>query len=657
MRSPRRRPRLAFALVVTLIWIPPALADDPVETADGRPAAERGDEDRPRFADGVEVVAPPIREDDRISPLSGVITDVSARQIDELGALDVGAALRRVPGIDIARYNPVGSYGGADGGAVYVRGHGSARPGADIGMFTDGIPRVVGVWAHPLLDVLDVGTADRIEVYRGAQPVLLGSGTFAAVNVVPRRVTAPGFSTTVAAEAGSFDTVLGRVEHGGRTDRADWLMSASRRSSNGHRPGAGGEVEALLGRVGVDLGRGFSADVMVDASDAWADDPGREGAPTLPVRERFGVRDTLVVASVRHEHGATRGALRLYGDDGAIRWMQWDQSAGAAFTSATDWRNTGLRLHEAVRFGNGIELRLGLDHDVTGGRSVERHATGTVPLVDVDLRRDAPWAAVSVRLASAPEVTAAAGVRYTDSREFGGHWGVQGGLTARLGPTELYATAARGVNLPGVWAASFYAQWGRGDGWRELEPERIDHVEVGAARTFGEGVRVTLALYRDEVENALRFDPPPPFPPSFANLGRLAVRGGELTVSAAPSPRVAVFCGLAHARTDPVASPNAPRWSGSAGVAWRPLPRLRLSMDGQRVGSQWVFNPRFASGGEQVGAYTLVNVTAAWRLGRWNGAAWRARAALENVGDEEYEVRPGYPMPGRSLRLGVEAEL
>ncbi|MEP0775301.1 MAG: hypothetical protein HRF46_13155, partial [Acidobacteriota bacterium] len=77
---------------------PPATEGQPqaVEKEEGPPAA--------RFAEEVRVVAPPIVEGDRVTPFATVVTTVTARQVEELGAGDLAAALRRVPGVTISRY-------------------------------------------------------------------------------------------------------------------------------------------------------------------------------------------------------------------------------------------------------------------------------------------------------------------------------------------------------------------------------------------------------------------------------------------------------------------------------------------------------------------------------------------------------------------------
>ena len=79
----------------------------------------------------VVVVASPIIEGNQVNDSGSQVTIVQQKQISDLNAQDLPSALRRTPGVVISRYNPVGSFGGDDGGAVYIRGMGSSRPGAE----------------------------------------------------------------------------------------------------------------------------------------------------------------------------------------------------------------------------------------------------------------------------------------------------------------------------------------------------------------------------------------------------------------------------------------------------------------------------------------------------------------------------------------------
>ena len=75
----------------------------------------------------VVIVGKAIIDENIIGNNGFIITRVSEQQIEDLNALDLPSAMRRVPGVMISRHNLVGSYGGGEGGAVYIRGMGAAR--------------------------------------------------------------------------------------------------------------------------------------------------------------------------------------------------------------------------------------------------------------------------------------------------------------------------------------------------------------------------------------------------------------------------------------------------------------------------------------------------------------------------------------------------
>ena len=70
---------------------------------------------------------------------------------------------------------------------------------------------------------------------------------------------------------------------------------------------------------------------------------------------------------------------------------------------------------------------------------------------------------------------------------------------------------------------------------------------------------------------------------------------------------------------------------------------------------RYVLNPRYASEQEEVDAYFLVNGRLSYLLltGE-SGLASEVFLAFENLFDEDYEHRPGYPMPGFTVTGGVE---
>ena len=123
---------LALLLAAGLAFPAAAAAEQGAVATPGTPEAAEGAEgDRagatpavpsaPFVAAAVTVTARPVLEEIRREPLAGSVTVVGARQIEDLNAGDPAAALRRVPGLVVSRYNVVGSYGGGDGGGVFAR--------------------------------------------------------------------------------------------------------------------------------------------------------------------------------------------------------------------------------------------------------------------------------------------------------------------------------------------------------------------------------------------------------------------------------------------------------------------------------------------------------------------------------------------------------
>jgi iron complex outermembrane receptor protein len=118
----------------------------------GALAAEQGAEDAQSGVLLKEevVVASPVIEGNQVSRYGGVKTVVGQEQIHDLNAQDVTNALRTTPGVTISRYNAIGSFGGGEGGAVFIRGMGSTRPGGEIKTTIDGVkPGQSGVQPRP----------------------------------------------------------------------------------------------------------------------------------------------------------------------------------------------------------------------------------------------------------------------------------------------------------------------------------------------------------------------------------------------------------------------------------------------------------------------------------------------------------------------------
>ncbi len=644
------RSLLSLALAAPVALAQSALQPQPSPTPDPAQAAAPTP---PLRVPGTQVLveATPILEEARSEPLAGSVVSVGREQIEDLNAGDIASALRRLPGVVISRYNPVGSYGGGDGGALFVRGQGAGRPGAEIVTMVDGVPKFVGVWTHPLLDTLSVDLVERVDVYKSPQPVLFGNMSFAGVDLVPRRETLEGLRARASAAYGSFETSALAAEASGRQGRFDWLATGSQRRSDGHRPEADGRTRAAFGRVGLELSPELDLSLLVDWTDGEAGDPGVEGAPRPPVAPRFATDDTLAVLSLSRRHGGRQGFLKLHLDDGSIDWRQWDAARSQSFRSLTDWSNRGVQLQDELGLGARGALTLGGELLDYGGRAREERPAGTTTLGDFRFQNRAVYAAYVHTLGGSVRFTPSAGLRANHSREFGWDYGAQAGLQASGSFGEARLRWARAFNLPGVWAATFYQGYGRGEQWKDLGPEIVEHLELGFARSLGARARFDLALFSDDVTDALRFVPPPPPPPAFANRDSYRTRGVELTLAWTPLPGLSLMAGTTFSDTNPERTPYAPSFTFVSGATWEGG-RWRLALDGQRVGERYYGNLRFPGPLVPVPGYFLLNGRLAYRLKAARPAP-EIYLAGENLSASDYAFRPGYPMPGASVMGGL----
>ena len=448
--------------------------DDPTNRPDGA-----------IFHDVITVKDSPIVEGSKIDDSGSLVTSVNERQIDDLYAQDLTAALRRVPGVVISRYNAVGSYGGGDGGAFFIRGHGSSRPGGEIMMLTHGVPRFVGIWTHPLIDLGTMDTIHQIDIYRSAQPVLLGNMAFGAVDIASKRRTTAGSGGRFVGSYGTYDTFIGSLEYGGMTDTFDYYLTAGHRQSDGHRDEADGDVTTLTGRLGFRLGDNWTLSLLYEHTSSSVNDPGILGAPAAPITPNYDIASNFVLATLGHttvpgpaRSNCTSTTATSTGCSGAA-------PSSTPFAVSPTPSNSGFRWRETVSPWTGGRVVFGLDHDLYGGTFVEQHPEDDRLASDETFRTTAPYVMVSHTFGGDVTVVPSIGVRYNDTRYFGNQWGGQAGITVGFGSHSIYANWAHAFNLPGVYAAVQYGGWGLGDSWQNLEAETLDHMEVGWLGSFG----------------------------------------------------------------------------------------------------------------------------------------------------------------------------
>jgi len=209
-----------------------------------------------------------------IENIGSAVTVVTGEELRSREIRTVAEALRGLPGVHVVRSGSIAGYtevrlrgGEANGTKVMIDGIEANDPSSgafDFSMLmTDGV--------------------DRIEIIRGGQSVIYGSGaTGGAINIITRKGYGPA-TVTVTAEGGSFDSREASVRVAGGTDRIWGSAIGAWRQTDGFNIAPSGSerdgstLRTLIANGGFRPLRDFTVDFNVRKSESHGDRDGFGG--------------------------------------------------------------------------------------------------------------------------------------------------------------------------------------------------------------------------------------------------------------------------------------------------------------------------------------------------------------------------------------------
>jgi len=603
----------------------------------------------------IQVVAPPIVQSTETDKYGQQKTNVDEKQIENLNAGDLSSALRRTPGVTISRYNMVGAFGGADGGAVYIRGMGSGRPGAEISIMFDGVPKANSVWTHPLLDTVSTDVAERIVVYKSPQPAFYGNMSHGVINLVPKSMSREGKIYRIKAGGGTYGTWFESTEAGLKQGPWDVYFVQSVRESEGHRDNASGRVETYYMGAGYDVTGNVSIDLRAIHTEGTADDPGDERFPP-PDRNTFNTTDDTLTLTLSDRLSWGEGYIKGFVDRGYINWQQPTSDTN------TPWQNYGLRARHTFRYES-LEVMGGVDGTFYGSEVIIKDVSTQKRTASMDWEiwhLWEPYAAVSYTIGDKDSfyIIPSYAYRRHQHSEFDNTESQQYGVVAGYQGYEVHANYASGYNYPGQYVRAYYqaifsAFYPDDEGYKDLDVEKIDHWEVGvSADLFDKGsLHVTYFVEEGDNKYFLNFPPPPPL--RVTNTGEFRLSGVDVSADYAPVDMAVIYLGYTKIwEEEPDKVPRAPETTFSAGLNLVPVREITINVDYEYVSEQYVGNIR-SDGVQRIDAYDLVNARVAYGTQK-NNVGSEVFVAAKNLGDTEYEYLPHYPMPGTTWMGGVK---
>lgn len=617
----------------------------------------------PAAGSGLSVVVTgrPIVEANQVDAYGSYSTRLVESQVQALSALDLTAALRMTPGVQISRYDEVGSYNGNQGGAVYIRGLGASRPGSEIKTYVDGVPVYMGVWNHPLLDLLPVHAMQSITVMKGPQPQWSGNN-FASIELETQRARDAGLHGEGQVAAGSFGNRVLQGQLLGRQDNASFTLAVGDVRSDGHVANADAHLRNALGRIEVNLDAQWSLGAGFLAVDNQAGDP-KFASPAA----RNTSDAQMVNAWLGHRHDGLSGQIKVYTQRGhndlandAV-WGNFDSS----------FQHSGLRWREELQLGSAGRLAGGVDIERVGGEIQGPWVGGGAPWTGATngtakldaLTSTSPYIAYDTRIALADgwSLQPSAGLRHHRVGDLASKTAPHAGVALSAGPVKVWANYAEGVLYPGLETralplaiAFMFAADTAAD---RLAPSTNRHKEVGASWSAPTGTRLDVTLFRDDIANRYVWTAPTgPYSGSFSNsYSDYHLQGSEIALQQSLPAGFQAFAGLTLLKSSIETQPYVPRTAWTLGVNGMVGP-VKLVLDAQRQSGMYATSlDRDASATTQkVDGFTVANARLSYPLPAL-GRKGEVYLAANNLFDTEYEYNPGYTMPGRNWRLGLMA--
>lgn len=624
--------------------------------------------------EATEVVASPIIEENHVDEFSEVSAVVTEEQIRDQNALDLASVLKRTPGVQISRYNPVGAFGGDQGGAVSIRGQGTGRPGSEIKTYIDDIPMYMATWNHPLLDLLPVNGMQSITVYKGPQPHINGNN-FGSINLQTKTAVEDGVHGSGRLSGGFFGTITEQADVQGKYGDFDFSLAQGYAKSDGHRENGFGELRNVMGKAGYQINPNWRSDVTFLYADNKAGDPGQYGV-TPPIGE-YDTTAGMVAASVSHEHGDWQGKFTIYHNGGDGNWL----NQNTYFTGFADSRSNllsqysmdGFRWKEQFSPWQGGTVLAGIDNEWLNGKVTNLGAqtnTQVYQFATPTFRLTSPYLALNHEFVLNKDwvMIPSMGVRFYDHSHYKSKASPHAGLSFVSQDLTLYGNVSNGVNYPGIDAAAnagalsnvplnmfsggFLPNFSA-NGWQNLSPETTDHAEVGLKASPFKTTQIDLSFFIDNVKNRYVFDLTQG---SYINYGSYWMRGLEASVKQELIADWSLFAGLTLLNPSIPNLPYTPEQAVTAGING-PIGPLRFSFDLQYQSRTWALNrSRNASevNNQRVEAFTVANTRLAYPIPEL-GKKGEVFVSVENLFDKRYVYRPGYQMPGIWGQIGIAA--
>jgi outer membrane cobalamin receptor/mono/diheme cytochrome c family protein len=603
--------------------------------------------------DDVEtVVVTGSRVTDHLANIPNTTSVISLQELEAQNALSVSDALRRLPGVHVVQ--PSGQGGVA---RLFVRGGDSEFTM----VLLDGVrvndPNDSRGTAYDFSEI-NLNDIERIEIVRGPQSAVYGSGALAGVINLISKAPAKEFGASVFVEAGSDDYYRGALDVSGPVGNSGAFSLRAMSKDDGEPvEDTTFESNSLSGRLSFgdadEWNLSFFGNYTDSNGTSFPEDSG--GADLAVIR----MTDTRSAESLRLGIKGQASLGQNWDLNFLTSWFDKDSaylSPGVAAGvrdavppngAEANFNRVDVALHAVVDINDAFTTTFGLDYYVEDGVSdgFVEFFPGYVLPAGYTFNRNVTGAFGELHYVAENGLTLMASVRRDDSNNEPAETTSRVGSLYRSndGDTQVRANWGQGFSLPGFFALASPLV-----GNPDLRPETSESYDIGVSHHFVDGLSGTLTLFHNEFTDLIDFDSDT-F--QMVNRDRLDTDGVEMQLEFAVSESLSVNAQATYLDmellNDDSLLRQRPDWRGGLSLHW--VPDSSWEIDASWLYSGESFDSSIPTGDQFLDSYNRLDATAIYH----QSEALQLILSLTNLFDANYYEAIGFPAPGTRLRVGL----
>ncbi len=606
-------------------------------------------EEEIKFVDETAFITFTRRQEQR-KELPTNVSVITSKEIEQLGARNVGEAIAHLTSIDIGRYGTLGSLSSAR-----IRNSTSEQ----VQILINGTPLTGVSFGSANLSQIPLDNIERIEIVRGPSSVLYGANAVSGViNIITRKPRTPVPMIQFDAGYGSFDTQIYKISAELQREKLGVFASGSRQSSAGFRENSKYDNDNFALSLGYDFPK-FGK--LSFEHQYFRGDLGVPGSNSTPINMYNGEKE-LKATTPNAKQSNTIHNLQLSYENK----FSSDFGINTKLYSRTNNHSYADPPAESTKMDNyiiGADIQLNLPNNLILGYVHNRDSYDTKQLVTgayVNTKKQLDNRAIYVQqsISLIPKLRIIPAARFDLHQLFGNY--LSPGLSAVFLPTKnLKFSGSIGKAFRAPTFSDLY--WPRTDwagGNPELKPEESVGYELGTE--LSDGVNAArISYFNREVNEQIRWcpsDPANPFSPwTPSNVDNALASGVEtefeftLTENLTNKLNWSFVNNTIKKKGEEQKGFQKPAYSPEHTVSYMlryifPM-NIFITATIEYVAQQYSQDDKK---GVELPSYTLANLRLSQKIG-----LLEYFVAVENISNKRYITRDGYPLPGITYSLGV----